>query len=206
MSSVRKTVKIGIFKELKEGEEIITEGKEIMEIFFVKVLHKRGLFSEREKEILMAKAYSKLFLTNKRLLFLDLYRVQLGNMAREEYKEPPLRISSFSGTWFELPIDLIEDVQLSEGVLEVYYRVTSKIREQEGIFSRIVGKEEKLDIIGENVGFWKVQIEALLSKRKKVFSIPIKRKEGIKYCPKCGKAVSNDSIFCSRCGYRLRSV
>jgi len=202
---MREDVRIGIFKELKEGEELITEGKEIMEIFFVKVLHKKGLIFSGEEEILMAKAYSKLFLTNRRLLFLDLYRIQLEDVAREEYEEPPFRVSSFSGTWFELPINFIEDVQLMEGVLELYYKVTSKIREEAGIFSKVTGKEEKLGIVGENVGFWKVQIEGLLSRKKKVSSAPKEIKEGIKYCPMCGKAVSNDSTFCSSCGYKFKS-
>lgn len=166
-------IMLGIYKELKGGEELISEGKEIIPLTFAREVHKKilGLLSRTEEE-LTGRAYAKVYLTNQRLLFLNLYVMQAEQLPKKEaeLKKAKLSISGFAGEWFELPISAIGDTQLTKRGVELYYKTSSKIRHvSKGLsdllgISSIEGREEKIIMEADNAGMWKMQIDNLRSK------------------------------------------
>ncbi len=162
---------LGIFKRLGDSEELLTEGKDIATIHFIKEIHKKTFIFKSVDSDTTGKAYAKVFLTDKRLLFLNLYLVTQEELGSEE----TLSKTGFSGTWFELPIEAINDIQLEEDRLEIYYNITSKMRDAVGGWAALgralgvttIGKEEKIALETNSAGMWKMQIENLMHKFKK---------------------------------------
>ena len=167
---------LGLYKKLSSDEELITEGRDIATVDFVREVHKKtlGVFKRTQKE-LTGRGFAKIYLTNKRLLFLNLYLLHGEELTKKRRnlsisEEIDFSISGFSGTWFELPIDSIEDTQLISNAIEIYYKTTSKLRESDTCFldvlgiSAVEGKEEKIILHTDNAGMWKMQIDSLLSR------------------------------------------
>lgn len=170
---------LGLYKKLSSDEELITEGREIVTVDFAKEVHKKsfGILKRTQTE-LTGRGFAKIYLTNKRLLFLNLYLMHGEKLSKKGIsgsiseshtnKKIDLSISGFSGTWFELPIDSIEDTQLVSDTIEIYYKTSSKLRKSdsgllEGLgISTVEGKEEKIILHTDNAGMWKMQIDSLL--------------------------------------------
>ncbi|HUV02502.1 MAG TPA: hypothetical protein VMW67_03505 [Desulfobacteria bacterium] len=172
---------LGLYKKLRSDEELITEGREIVTVDFAKEIHKKSLGILKRTQIgLTGRGFAKIYLTNKRLLFLNLYLLRGEELSKKRsdlsiLEELPkskidFSISGVSGTWFELPIDGIEDIQIVSDAIEIYYKTTSKLRESDSGFleglgiSRVEGIEEKIILHADNAGMWKMQIDSLLSK------------------------------------------
>ena len=100
---------IGLFKELREDEELLFQTNVVTPVVFVKEAEiKRPIVGTERKEIPIAYAAANMYLTNQRLLFLILYQLEAQALAE---KGAP-RISGVTGTWFEMPISAITSVEV----------------------------------------------------------------------------------------------
>jgi len=99
---------IGLFKELREDEELLFQTNVVTPVVFIKEAEIKKLVGTERKEIPIAYAVANMYLTNQRLLFLILYQLEAQTLAE---KGAP-RISGVTGTWFEMPISAITGVEV----------------------------------------------------------------------------------------------
>ncbi len=102
------TKRIGLFKELVEDEELIFESKLITPIVFLKEAEIKKLIGQERKEVPIAYAMANTYLTDKRLLFLILYQLE----ARDLVERGSPKLSGVAGSWFEMPISAISEVEI----------------------------------------------------------------------------------------------
>jgi len=98
----------GLYKELESDENIIFEGKTTCPTVFIKEAEIKKLIGRERKEVPISIAVSKVYLTNKRLLFLILFQLETKVLTD---KGAP-RFSGITGSWFEMPISAIQEVDI----------------------------------------------------------------------------------------------
>lgn len=102
---------IGLFKRLKPAEELTFETKIITPVLFLKEVESRRFRMHRRQEVPISLSQTNVYLTNERLIFLVLY--QLRAMAIAEFKKQKVSLlSGISGTWFEMPLSAIQQVEM----------------------------------------------------------------------------------------------
>lgn len=123
---------VGMFKKLDAGESVVFQTKTTTPTIFAKGAHVRKWRGFETREIPIAYSMANLYLTNKRLLFL--IHSEIEARALEEGKS--LGISDVAGTWFEIPILTIDDVNI----------VHKDIRKDENI-KRFISSLSKRDTV-----------------------------------------------------------
>ena len=123
---------VGMFKKLDAGENVVFQTKTTTPTIFVKGAQVRKWKGYETKEVPIAYSMAKLYLTNKRLLFL--IHSEIEARALEEGKS--LGLSDVAGTWFEIPILTIDDVNI----------VRKDIRKDENI-KRFISSLSKRDTV-----------------------------------------------------------
>lgn len=123
---------VGMFKKLDAGENLVFQTKTTTPTIFVKSAHVRKWKGFESREVPIAYSMAKLYLTNKRLLFL--IHSEIGARALEQGKS--LGLSDVAGTWFEIPILTIDDVNI----------VHKDIRKDENI-KRFISSLSKRDTV-----------------------------------------------------------
>ncbi len=102
---------IGLFKKLTANEELTFETKIVTPVIFLKEVESRRLGMHRRQEIPISLCQANVYLTNERLLFLVLYQLE-ASMVAERGKSKASRWSGVSGTWFEMPLSAIQQVEM----------------------------------------------------------------------------------------------
>jgi len=102
---------IGLFKKLRSTEEISFETKIVTPVIFLKEVESRRLGMHRRQEIPISLCQANVYLTSERLLFLVLYQLEASTIA-ERGKSKASRLSGVSGTWFEMPLSAIQQVEM----------------------------------------------------------------------------------------------
>jgi len=102
---------IGLFKKLKSTEELTFETKIVTPVIFLKEVESRRLGMHRRQEIPISLCQANVYLTSERLLFLVLYQLEASTIA-ERGKSKASRLSGVSGTWFEMPLSAIQQVEM----------------------------------------------------------------------------------------------
>ncbi len=102
---------IGLFKKLKSTEELTFETKIVTPVIFLKEVESRRLGMHRRQEIPISLCQANVYLTNERLLFLVLYLLEASTIA-ERGKSKASRLSGVSGTWFEMPLSAVQQVEM----------------------------------------------------------------------------------------------
>jgi len=102
---------IGLFKKLKSTEELTFETKIVSPVIFLKEVESRRLGMHRRQEIPISLCQANIYLTSERLLFLVLYQLEASTIA-ERGKSKVSRSSGVSGTWFEMPLSAIQQVEM----------------------------------------------------------------------------------------------
>ena len=123
---------VGTFKELDAGESVVFQTKTTTPTIFAKGAQVRKWRGFETREVPIAYSMAKLYLTNKRLLFL--IHSEIEARALEEGKS--LGLSNIAGIWFEIPILTIDDVNI----------VHKDIRKDENI-KRFVSSLSKRDTV-----------------------------------------------------------
>jgi len=102
---------IGLFKKLKSTEELTFETKIVTPVIFLKEVESRRLGMHRRQEVPISLCQTNIYLTNERLLFLVLYQLEASTIA--DFKKSKVsRLSGVSGTWFEMPLSAIQQVEM----------------------------------------------------------------------------------------------
>ncbi len=99
---------VGMFKKLDAGENLVFQTKTTTPTIFAKGTQIRKWRGFETREVPIAYSMAKLYLTNKRLLFL--IHSEIEARALEQGKS--LGLSDVAGTWFEIPILTIDDVNI----------------------------------------------------------------------------------------------
>lgn len=102
---------IGLYKKLDTNEHITVETKLVTPVIFVKEIESTRLGMHGRQEIPIALCQANVYLTDKRLLFLVLYSLDAQTVANIR-KTKTSRLSGVSGTWFDLPLSAIEQVEM----------------------------------------------------------------------------------------------
>ncbi|MCL0060664.1 hypothetical protein M1N88_02135 [Dehalococcoidia bacterium] len=102
---------IGLFKKLKSTEELSFETKIVTPVIFLKEVEFRRLGMHCRQEIPISLCQANVYLTNERLLFLVLYQLEVSTVA-ERGESKVSRLSGVSGTWFEMPLSAIQQVEM----------------------------------------------------------------------------------------------
>jgi len=102
---------IGLFKKLKANEELTFETKIVTPVIFLKEAESRRLGMHRRQEVPISLCQTNIYLTNERLLFLVLYQLHASTVAKSR-KSKVSRLSGVSGTWFEMPLSAIRQVEM----------------------------------------------------------------------------------------------
>lgn len=102
---------IGLFKRLKSGEELSFDTKIVTPVIFLKEVESKRLGMHKRQEIPISLCQANVYLTNERLLFLVLYQLDARTVA--EFKKSKMsRLSGVSGTWFEMPLSSIQQIEM----------------------------------------------------------------------------------------------
>ncbi|MFB0567330.1 MAG: hypothetical protein ACETVM_01930 [Candidatus Bathyarchaeia archaeon] len=99
---------VGVFKKLDVDESVVFQTKTTTPTIFAKGTQVRKWRGFETMEVPIAYSMAKLYLTNKRLLFL--IHSEIEAHALEQGKS--LGLSDVAGTWFEIPILTIDDVNI----------------------------------------------------------------------------------------------
>ena len=99
---------VGMFKKLDAGENLVFQTKTTTPTIFAKGTQIRKWRGFETREVPIAYSMARLYLTNKRLLFL--IHSEIEARALEQGKS--LGLSDVAGTWFEIPILTIDDVNI----------------------------------------------------------------------------------------------
>lgn len=102
---------VGLFKKLKPREELSFDTKIVTPVIFLKEVESRRLGRHRRQEVPISLCQANIYLTNERLLFLVLYQLHASAVA-ELKKAKVSRLSGVSGTWFEMPLSAIQQVEM----------------------------------------------------------------------------------------------
>ena len=102
---------IGLFKKLKSAEELSFDTKIVAPVVFLKEVESKRLGMHRRQEIPISLCQANIYLTSERLLFLVLYQLDARTVA-EFKKSKTSRLSGVSGTWFEMPLSAIQQVEM----------------------------------------------------------------------------------------------
>jgi len=166
---------IGLYRELEEDERFLQESADICEIY-----SKSGMgFWSWLKGEKPDTSFSKLFLTNKRMLFLSLFTGKL-----QDLKSGKANIQGLSANWVEIPLDTIISVEtppkisfnsVLSGLLfkreqekrgELVLHLQSKHKQAQGWVSELLPKQT-FSIIVENRDMWATNIENAIHHHKK---------------------------------------
>ncbi len=123
---------VGTFKKLDAGESLAFQTKTAKPTVFAKGTQIKKWKGYETKEVPIAYAMAKLYLTNKRLLFLIHSEIEARSLEKGKSFGP----SDVAGTWFEIPILTIGDVNI----------VHKDIRKDESI-KRFVSSLSKRDTV-----------------------------------------------------------
>jgi hypothetical protein len=99
---------VGIFKELRPEEELGLESKAMTPTIFLKEMYLKGPIRHSRRECPVSLAYTNVYLTNERLAFLVMYQQHAADLAQ---KTGSSRMSGMAGTWFEIPLTAINQVE-----------------------------------------------------------------------------------------------
>ncbi len=98
----------GMFKKLDSDEDVVFQTKTTTPTIFVKGAQVKKWRGTETREVPIAYSMANLYLTNKRLMFLIHSEIEAS--ALEEKKI--LRLSDVAGTWFEIPVPTIDNVEI----------------------------------------------------------------------------------------------
>lgn len=98
----------GMFKKLDSDEDVVFQTKTTTPTIFVKGTQVKKWSGTETREVPIAYSMANLYLTNKRLMFL--IHSEIKASALEEKKI--LRLSDVAGTWFEIPVPTIDNVEI----------------------------------------------------------------------------------------------
>ncbi len=98
----------GVFKKLDSDENVVFQTKTTTPTIFVKGAQVKKWGGIETKEVPIAYSMANLYLTNKRLMFL--IHSEIEAPALEEKKI--LSLSDVAGTWFEIPVPTIDNVEI----------------------------------------------------------------------------------------------
>lgn len=102
---------VGLFKKLKSTEEISFDTKMVTPVIFLKEVESKSLGMHKRQEIPISLCQANVYVTNERLLFLVLYQLDARTLS-ESKKTKTSRLSGVSGTWFELPLTAIQQIEM----------------------------------------------------------------------------------------------
>lgn len=102
---------IGLFKKLKSVEELSFDTKIVTPVIFLKEVEYKRLGMHRRQEIPISLCQANVYVTSERLLFLVLYQLDARTVA-EFKKSKTSRLSGVGGTWFEVPLSAIQQVEM----------------------------------------------------------------------------------------------
>lgn len=98
----------GMFKKLDAGENLVFQTKTTTPTIFVKGAQVRKWKGYEAREVPIAYSMTNLYLTNKRLLFLIHSEIEAPVLEGRK----SLSLSDVAGTWFEIPIPTIDNVDI----------------------------------------------------------------------------------------------
>ncbi len=98
----------GMFKKLDSDEDVVFQTKTTTPTIFVKGAQVKKWGGMETREVPIAYSMANLYLTNKRLMFLIHSEIEAA--ALEEKKIS--RLSDVAGTWFEIPVPTIDNVEI----------------------------------------------------------------------------------------------
>ena len=98
---------IGVYRALDPQESIVFETRSVVPLIFVKEAELTRLWWHPRKEAPLSYGMVNVFLSNKRLMCLILYQIMVSELSSS--KTP--RFARVAGTWFELPLSAVRDVQ-----------------------------------------------------------------------------------------------
>jgi hypothetical protein len=98
----------GVFKKLDSDENVVFQTKTTTPTIFVKGAQVKKWGGLETKEVPIAYSMANLYLTNKRLMFL--IHSEIEAPVFKERKS--LRLSDVAGTWFEIPVPTIDNVEI----------------------------------------------------------------------------------------------
>jgi len=182
---------VGFYKHLRDEEELSLESPEITQVHF-----------EKPRLIPFLKKYdttmAKIYLTTQRVLLLQLFLTTLSDLKSGRMPVDRESFSGVTGTWFEIPLRLIDGVETKRGFF------ARLLGGKEGLVIKYKSpftKEVTKMIVGvDSIDMWKMQIEShmlLQAPPARSTLAPTAPAKG--YCIYCGAQMS-DSPFCPKCG------
>lgn len=102
---------VGLFKKLKSAEELSFDTKIVTPVIFLKEVESKRFGMHKRQEIPISLCQANVYLTSERLLFLVLYQLDARTVA-EFKKTKTSRLSGVSGTWFEMPLAAIQQIEM----------------------------------------------------------------------------------------------
>ena len=145
LSSVAEGSKklIGIVKELDTDEKVSFENKIVTPVFFIKEAEiKKTVGGTKRREVPISIAMTNIYLTNKKLVFLVLYQLQATALA-----DSRTGLSGISGTWFEMPLSAIKEVDIRPLKLDKDFEKNFKNRVYEWGLSEQFEKRPSTELI-----------------------------------------------------------
>jgi hypothetical protein len=114
---------VGIYKKLSTNEKLIFQTKEGTPTIFVKNAQIKKWRGQETREVPILYSMTNVYLTNERLLFL--IHSQIDALTFEKRKS--ICFSNVSGTWFEIPITAItninvvnRDFEKDDNIIKIY--------------------------------------------------------------------------------------
>ncbi|MBI2579953.1 MAG: hypothetical protein HYW27_03560 [Candidatus Aenigmarchaeota archaeon] len=208
---------IGIYRELDEDERLSQESSDICELYSKTGMGFWSWYKGEKPEV----SFARIFLTNKRLVFLSLFTGKLN-----ELKSGKGDVSALINNWMEIPLETIIKVEtppkftfssvLAERVFKregggkkqemiVHMKPVSRQKNVKiGPINLESGKSSTLSIIVENRDLWANSIETMAFNHRKSLGIGNEEptEEGKIKCDICGTLYEENkvkSIKCEKC-------
>jgi hypothetical protein len=102
---------IGLYKELKDDEEVLFESKIVTPVVFLKEAESKQLGRHTRQEVPISVCQTNIYMTNERLLFLVLYQLQATELVKDK-KQKSSKLSGVSGSWFEIPRSAVQNAEM----------------------------------------------------------------------------------------------
>jgi len=97
---------IGLYKELKENENVILEDGILTPTVFVREVESKKFLGSKRRELPILCLMTTVYLTDKRLIFLVLHEIEA--VALRKRGVPAL--TGVEGSWYEIPLSAIRSV------------------------------------------------------------------------------------------------